>query len=128
MPKSAAEKKVIAKLIKFCKANTKALANNSLGSHLILKGKVDLYKSTLSFGGLPKLNEKHLLGFKLKAAGRSKSAILKELKILHEHGISITQTSLIKFGRSGLLQSIKQYGKLSDFKQALHLPVRRMIS
>lgn len=126
MPKSAAEKKLVANLIKFCKANTKALTSTSLGSLLILKGKVDLYKSTLPFGGLPQLNRKHQLGLKLKAGGRSKSVILKELKILDEYGIPITQASLIKFARSGLLQSIKQYGKLSDFKQELRLPVRRM--
>jgi hypothetical protein len=121
------EKEVVNVLKKFCRANSKKLKDFNVFTLLAKEGKHALYKAILKFGGLHRLNSTYQLGLTLKHPGRTEEEILKELKKIQRKGLPITQQSLINIGQSGLLESIKKYGTLTDFKAKLGLPVKKSV-
>jgi hypothetical protein len=119
------EREVVAVLKKICKSNSVALKSCHISTQLLRTGNSSLYKAILKYGGLHKLNSSYQLGLKLKHKGRTKIEILEVLISIKREGLPITQKSLISQGQAGLLQSMKRYGTLSDFKEELGITVKR---
>ncbi|WP_346317383.1 hypothetical protein [Chitinophaga sp. YIM B06452] len=119
------EEEVVVVLNKFCKTNKGELKNTHLFTLLQKAGEYSLYKAILKYGGLHQLNASYHLGLQLRCYSRSKEDILDALRKIKKDGYPITQASLLNIGQSGILQSIKKYGTLSDFKEQLGISVRR---
>ncbi len=118
------EEEVVVVLKKFCKANIEALKETHLCTLLHHAREYSLYKSILKYGGLHRLNASYQLGLQLRCYSRSKEDILEALRKIKQDGYPITQTSIINIGQSGILQSIRKYGTLSQFKEQLGISVR----
>jgi hypothetical protein len=119
------EQDVVAALKEICKSNHVALESCHISTLLLRTGISSLYKTILKYGGLHKLNAAHQLGLKLKHAGRTKKEILEALRNMQREGLPITQKSLISQGQSGLLQSMRRYESLNDFKEEVGIKVKR---